>query len=790
MGKIWVKNTGSSYVGWAVDNATGAVVALQPNGSWAQVTQLMGDADLAVYDTSHVAVTDMFQTQLFDGSGWNAVSTQAFGTSVAWAGSAVVAAEGTSVQSGVYSSGSVAWNGRAFAPGDGKVVLRYLVSRLDGPAFPLDSAGRPAYVMDLISNSVASDSLGRAGALAGNWVLEDSPASSFDPGFITAMQNAGVASILHCGDSAGWADETFHVDGINGAPLIGYSSSESYNYASWEDTTLFRPFNTYVPGAVAITHKVSTDGRSLREPVYIEMNLDTAANPEPHTLKVYLWPYLADHVLSTGEVTWDCGLWSNYSLVLYGSNGNQLGQAYFGNTGSITNDGCTLTVPTARIDLSGVNWPSNHITYFAVICSSGDQYYGGQAIGVYPGPGWSLTPYLNNQVYAECNALGGGGGATYTAWIGQSLASEMIAEGASATTGNVNEPFGTFCPDPEAILYQYSQGMCWGESAMMGMPKLGWMETVVGDPLMSPFSQTPSVNFIAASPSDGDTVTGEVALNVDASPSDSAGQISYVRFMVNDQQIALVTQPPYQCVWNTTLADSAGAVYPDGNHTIQAAACQTNPGGTGTSSLNVTVNNTTGYTVAVTQPTAQLPLVTAAAPVTAQPSDNPDYVKFWLFSGSSDPIGITQAGPYYCTIDSTAAPDGVYSLQAAAYEGDSMSYSPPLQVAIVNSSPVFTSVAGMSSVTDGTFVYLVNVPVVAGTSPAMGNAFYVEDASRAAGIRVAWSGPVDWAGWLPWREPCETTRRASSNATSTPPTSGISGPRVPHRLRWRWAAAP
>ncbi len=148
-------------------------------------------------------------------------------------------------------------------------------------------------------------------------------------------------------------------------------------------------------------------------------------------------------------------------------------------------------MPFATIDLSGVHWTSvpNGLTYISVNSPTTDPTYHGQSIGVYPPDSWALMPSPTPEIYDAYTAQGGCGGVTYMAQIQQSLASELIAEGASATTGNVNEPMGASgCPDPETILYEYSQGNSLGESAFMGLPVLAWMEVAIGDPLMAPLS--------------------------------------------------------------------------------------------------------------------------------------------------------------------------------------------------------------------------------------------------------------------------------------------------------------
>jgi uncharacterized protein (TIGR03790 family) len=67
----------------------------------------------------------------------------------------------------------------------------------------------------------------------------------------------------------------------------------------------------------------------------------------------------------------------------------------------------------------------------------------------------------------------------------QSLAADYLAEGASAATGHVYEPFLAATPRPDLLLPAYFQGRNLAESFYLSIPALSWQNIVVGDPLMS-----------------------------------------------------------------------------------------------------------------------------------------------------------------------------------------------------------------------------------------------------------------------------------------------------------------
>jgi uncharacterized protein (TIGR03790 family) len=66
----------------------------------------------------------------------------------------------------------------------------------------------------------------------------------------------------------------------------------------------------------------------------------------------------------------------------------------------------------------------------------------------------------------------------------QTMTGDYIHEGASAASGQVWEPYLTFCPRPDFVLPAWFEGRNLAESFYMGLPGLSWMNVVIGDPLM------------------------------------------------------------------------------------------------------------------------------------------------------------------------------------------------------------------------------------------------------------------------------------------------------------------
>jgi uncharacterized protein (TIGR03790 family) len=73
---------------------------------------------------------------------------------------------------------------------------------------------------------------------------------------------------------------------------------------------------------------------------------------------------------------------------------------------------------------------------------------------------------------------------TWFAGAPQTLTADYIHEGATGASGQVDEPYLSFCPRPEFVLPAYYAGRTLAESYYLGIPGLSWMNIVIGDPLM------------------------------------------------------------------------------------------------------------------------------------------------------------------------------------------------------------------------------------------------------------------------------------------------------------------
>jgi uncharacterized protein (TIGR03790 family) len=86
-----------------------------------------------------------------------------------------------------------------------------------------------------------------------------------------------------------------------------------------------------------------------------------------------------------------------------------------------------------------------------------------------PPAGWQITTWKNR--------------AGFFAGSPQSLAGDLLREGATGVSGHVYEPYLAFTPHPDLLFPAYLEGWTLAESYWRSIPALSWMNVVVGDPL-------------------------------------------------------------------------------------------------------------------------------------------------------------------------------------------------------------------------------------------------------------------------------------------------------------------
>lgn len=64
----------------------------------------------------------------------------------------------------------------------------------------------------------------------------------------------------------------------------------------------------------------------------------------------------------------------------------------------------------------------------------------------------------------------------------------LVARGATATVGNVYEPYLQFTHRPDLLVRALARGKTWAEAAYFSLPALSWQAVLIGDPLYRPLA--------------------------------------------------------------------------------------------------------------------------------------------------------------------------------------------------------------------------------------------------------------------------------------------------------------
>jgi hypothetical protein len=183
-------------------------------------------------------------------------------------------------------------------------------------------------------------------------------------------------------------------------------------------------------------------------------------------------------------------------------------------------------------------------------------------------------------------------------------------------------------------------------------------DTVVIAVLPGLDNELPSVSLSA--PIDGSTVTGTVTLSADASDNISVASVS---FDIDGSEVGVVSAPPYQWDWGTTVADN-------GSHAIMVTARDTS-GNEASDTINVTVANNQGPLVnAGADQQIVLPMDTVSLDGTVSDDGLPDgtLVTSWSTVSGPGTVNFGDSTAVNTTASFTAA--GEYTLELSADDGD------------------------------------------------------------------------------------------------------------------------
>lgn len=191
---------------------------------------------------------------------------------------------------------------------------------------------------------------------------------------------------------------------------------------------------------------------------------------------------------------------------------------------------------------------------------------------------------------------------------------------------------------------------------------------------------TPPTVTVTA-PTNGSTVSLGSTTSITATSTDSQSAVNNVQFYIDGALVSTDTTSPYSYSWNTT-----GVTL--GSHTIQAKSTDA-VGNVGSSStITVTVADTTAPTVSLTAPTTGTVVDDSAVTVSATAADNVGVasVQFQLDGANLGAADTTS--PYSINWDTTTATNGNHTLTAIAKDAaNNSTTSTGITVNVDNAAP-------------------------------------------------------------------------------------------------------
>lgn len=149
---------------------------------------------------------------------------------------------------------------------------------------------------------------------------------------------------------------------------------------------------------------------------------------------------------------------------------------------------------------------------------------------------------------AETFVSTGGRSFNYPTNYGQSLVADIIRDGVTGVKGYVYEPYLDAIAHPDILFDAYTQGFSSGESYYMASAYLGWMDTVVCDPKLSPYNPSiipdltitwENITFSDDTPQEGQVI--ELYAIIENFGPVSASNVE-VRFYLGDPQTGILLE--------------------------------------------------------------------------------------------------------------------------------------------------------------------------------------------------------------------------------------------------------
>lgn len=191
-------------------------------------------------------------------------------------------------------------------------------------------------------------------------------------------------------------------------------------------------------------------------------------------------------------------------------------------------------------------------------------------------------------------------------------------------------------------------------------------------------------------PASGTFVRGTTTVN--ATATDNIG-VTNVEFYLDTTLIGSDATTPYSLAWNTTTATA-------GNHNLSSKAFDAAGNSTTSSSVAVTVDNTSP-TTSITSPTSGA-TITGLTTITANASDNSGIAKVEFYVDTTL-IGNDTASPYSISWSSSSVTNGTHSLTSKAIDlaGNTVTSA---AIGITTNNEFVAPTTSVTAPTDGSFL--------------------------------------------------------------------------------------
>jgi len=279
---------------------------------------------------------------------------------------------------------------------------------------------------------------------------------------------------------------------------------------------------------------------------------------------------------------------------------------------------------------------------------------------------------------------------------GQTTCAAWLRAGVDGSSGTITEPYAYASKFPHAHIYtHFHAGASLAESFWLS---LQWLAEgmCVGDPLIQPYADFPQVTITA--PGNGSTVTGTIALNATAAPTNGKTLEPLLDLYVDGRRVAIESaSEPIQATRTANGFQIVTTTMPDGWHDLRVVAYNADTVRTqNEAKLTLVVSNNSGQSLTLSGPATMDP--DGSANFTIAQTGLNDLVSLTLEANGQTLATLPSGGGTVNIAGSLAPLDGSWTLFAVATRTNGQAiYSAPISVAITWPAQTATAAPSLGS---------------------------------------------------------------------------------------------